>query len=235
MAFPQVTSSTNSLDDAANSTTQTVSLPAVVNPGDLLIAGCATDGSTTHAWPGAGAWNSIFDETQGTVSLSIAWRAADGTEDGGTVDITTGSQRSAGFSYAISGAADPAIDPPEVSSVATGASTSPAPNAVTASWGSDDNLFIVVHGSDRDVTTTGFPTNYTANQENTAGGGANSAGTAAASRELASASDASPGNFTIGNEGWVACSVVVKPEAIIIITNKGTSGGMSLMSGGMRG
>lgn len=236
MAFPQVASSTNSIDDAANSTTQTVNLPAVVNNGDLLIAGCSTDGNETHTWPGSGVWNKIFDLSDGTVSLSIAWRAADGTEDGGTVDIGTGSQRSAGFSYAISGAADPAIDPPEVSTGATGSSVNPAPDAVTASWGSDDNLFIVVHGSDRAVTTTGFPTNYVSNQENNAGGGANSAGICAASDELASASDASPGTFTISStEGWSSCSVVVRPESIVIVTNKGTSGGMSLMSGGMRG
>lgn len=153
------------------------------------------------------------------VSLSIFALKADGSEDGGTVTIVTASNRSASSQvWRISGWGLTIATDIDISTVERhNSGTVKSSQAVTAGWGSDDNLFISVAGTgDDDQAMTGFPTSYDDNQTDTAsGGGGNLSGrVCTSSRNLASDSD-DPGDYTItSSEAWVLYTLVIEPVAV---------------------
>src|SRR5687767_7989130 len=86
-AHPQISAPTESVNDT-NALTQTVTLPATVNAGDLLIVCITVDGTPTLTWPGD--WTALVANTTATaVVMGCRYKIADGTEDGTTIDITT--------------------------------------------------------------------------------------------------------------------------------------------------
>ncbi len=210
---PFVRSRALSTEDAGNVTSHTIQLPATIESGDLLLAFFSIDGNPSTSWPNEGTeWNVIFSQTSGgSVKFQCAWKEADGTEDGTTIEVTSGSsERSSHSVLAVGGAEDPDTTPPDNSTPATGNSTSPNPVAVIIAT-SKDYLFVASTGVDRDRTVTAIPTNYS--HENTqAGGGANSSTCSTVERQLTTGTDEDAGAFTISaSDQWVAFTVRVHP------------------------
>jgi len=203
------TPSRDSSDDPDNLT-----LPTSIAAGDLIVAFHFTDGSFDESWPGS--WVEIKDSAcdSDRCSASIAYLIASGGET--SVNVTKGGgERFTAITIRISAASWHGTTPPEVSTGATGDSANPDPDSVTASWGSDDNLFIAAMAwddSDGGDTVDAYPTNYTSNQ--TVSDDLLSAGRGAiATRELTASND-DPGTFTTSAaEEWWAGTVVVRPAA----------------------
>lgn len=157
MAYPQVASETTSTDDST--TNHTVSLPANISSGDLLIIFFGTNLATTTTFPEG--WTEFFDDaSQTTVSLAIGWRKADG-EEGASVELTTNvTTYSAHYTVRITGAEDPETQPPEVSAASTGYSDETECNALSPTGGAKDYLWLQVESNDDDDDVTGYPTGY---------------------------------------------------------------------------
>lgn len=219
-SFPYVcpTCTATSLE-TSSVTSHDVSLPSGIVSGDLLIVKFTTsggDGSTTITWPPG--WTQFFNvavENGTRVRLAAAYRQADGTE-GATIIVTTSrSGDSAHHAYRISGAENPAVQPPQASAGATGNSNSPDPDSLTPTGGAKDYLWLAISGHDDGNDGYILPaptTNYTNLLANESSGAAGvSAGSAR--RELNAASQ-DPGAFTLDDTNthyWVAATIAVYP------------------------
>lgn len=219
MTFPVVESSTTSTEDSANVTSHTVDYPSGINDGDLLLCFMGFDGSPVINFPAG--WTEIEDNgyATDTVTHAVAWRAADGAETG-TFEVSSNgnSQRSSHCTFRISGAADPAVQPPEMGGKNGGSSNNANPGELVPTGGAKDYLWFAAYARDRDDVNTGWPTNYsTINGENQDGGGANSCGETAAWYQNNAASE-DPGAFTMdgGGDGWGAGTVAVHPVVLSI-------------------
>jgi hypothetical protein len=209
VTFPQVggsaTSSrtTNAIDDV-------VTLPASVASGDLVLVFHYSGGGGTRTFPSP--WVEIKDVAVGVAfNTGIAYLIASGGETSVTV-TKSATQRFSAIAIRITAASWHGTTPPEVSTGATGDSNIPNPDAVTASWGSADNLFVAVTGYDTNIAITGYPTNYGSNQINSPSSGGSGRG-GVATRELAASND-NPGTFTLFEATeWWAGTVVVRPAA----------------------
>ena len=211
-AFPQVVGSQLS-SRASAEIDDSVTLPASVASGDLIIVFHYSDSGLTRTFPSP--WVEIKDAACSgpSCNIGVGYLIASGGETSVTV-TKSGAERFSAIAVRISAASWHGVTPPEISTGASGSSANPGPDAVTASWGSADNLFIAAMAwddSDGGDTVSAYPTNYTGNQITSAN--VSSAGRGAiASRELAAASD-DPGTFTIPSDQWWAGTVVVRPSA----------------------
>lgn len=199
-------------DFATSVTSMAVNMPTAVMAGELLIALVSVRN--------AGTWNTIptgwteLDAQLGGGSvgeLTVFYKIADGTENGTTPTWIASTGTSA--AWLVLRITDwHGTTPPELAKT-SGDATNANPPTVTASWGSDDNLFIAV--ASNAATTGGFtaaPTNYTNLQSNGASSGGAEVSVAFAIRKLAAASD-DPGTFTPNsNRFWAAMTIVVRPE-----------------------
>lgn len=216
MASPAVAATNISSIDTAG-TSHTVSLPASISAGDLLIVifGWTAALPQTITWPAG--WTPITGfktENSTVVGFDAAYRQADGGE-GASISVTTsGSTKTAHNTYRITGHIDPATQAPEAATGATGASNQPGPPSITPTGGSKDYLFLAVGCSDGESTFTVAPTNYTDMiQDNTGltGAGSTNCFTGSARRQL-TASTEDPAGFTIGASlSWVAQTIAVHP------------------------
>ena len=208
MPYPQVEATNTSLEDPATNT-HTVSLPAGIQAGETLLVFFAVDLNMAVGWPGG--WNEILELQDGNITLAIAWRKATGGE-GGTITVTTsGSRESTHASYRISGATDPTVTPPEVSTGVAGTSNVPNPDSLTASGGSKQYLWIAVAMCDGFQNFTGYP--YPDNRRTITNSDDAGCAVAVCSDEVETDTQ-DPGNFTIsGSDHWIAATVAVYPEA----------------------
>lgn len=206
MAFPTVVNTNTSVTTPA-STTHTVSLPASIVAGNLLMIFFATADIPSITTPAN--WNLLRNKQEtlgGTTQQSIFYKVATGSE-GATVSITTGTSfRSAHATYQISDYSGN----PQASTGASGITGNPNPDTLTPSGGSQDYLWIVC-GTCRSQTFSSAPTNYT-NLVTIATSSQVAVGTA---RRSLNASSEDPGNFTItgGDNEWTAVTVAVSPVA----------------------
>jgi hypothetical protein len=216
LAFTVTTALSN---QASGSTTATVALPATAAANDLGIVVHASDaGVTRSAWKsGTADWSEAKDVEFATspnnkATIGIAYRVMTGGETNCVVTQT--SERSSSIAILIAAGTWHGTQAPEFSTGAVGVSDSPDPDSVTASWGSENNLFIAVCAWDNSAAgnaCTAYPTNYTGN--NVQSDDVSSAGRCAiATREVASASG-DPGVFTITSDEWWAGTIVVRPAA----------------------
>jgi len=218
MAFPSVASKNNSYH-ADSVTLHTVNLPAGIQAGDLLLVffGIRSSSAITISFPVG--WTKILNLNGARSHLGIGWREADGNE-GATITVTTDlSGRSSHISYRITGAIDPDIQPPEVSTGSSGTSTAPDPDSLPPTGGAKDYLWIALECNDDGTTiVSAYPADYNDNQEYRDVPGQTYACTlGVATRELnASAED--PGAFTITVvEKWVAATVAVHPTGVAAV------------------
>lgn len=139
--------------------------------------------------------------------MGVAYLIAAGGETSETVTTSLNNQFSA-IACRITGWHG--TTPPEISTGASGGGSTPNPDAVTASWGSDDNLYMVLLAWSNN-TLSSYPTSYADNQtSNTA---ISQAHCALATRNLAASSD-DPGTWTIAWwESYWTGTVVIRPAA----------------------
>ena len=207
MTFPAITNTATS-GSASSSTTHTVNLPATINANDFIVILAATDGAPTTVPPTG--FTEIFD----TNELHVFVKVATGSE-GSTVTFSTSAAESSAHITLVGDTWFEDLAGIEISTSAGATSASPNPDSVTASWGSDDNLFVANFAASRgDRTTTGYPTNYAgSNIDNPNGGGASGAQIACATRDLAASND-DPGAFSMsGTAPNRASTIVIRPAA----------------------
>lgn len=228
MAFPTV-SDRISRTFSSRATSQSVTLPATVNANDLLLIQFTCQYSAGAADPlstptGFTALATAEGAPAPPSRYSVGWFAklADGTEDGTNVSFATvGSasitavaeiRRIAASSWFQSIASGISI-----STVTSAIASSVSPPSVTASWGSDDNLFIVSAGAaDDDVAFNSAPANYSQLTSAVTGAGTNNGcSVGCTERELAAASD-SGGTFGLASTESIRCTrLVIRPAAAV--------------------
>ena len=204
-----------------------VNMPATVDAGDLLIVLFTNDGNSPVT-PPAG-WNLLASDPRGNaVRLSVYYRIAAGTEGGTQVNFRTSSnEQAAAQVYRITDWHG--TTPPEISTAATGSSTTPNPSPLDpAGWDVANTLWIAVAGQDRgdQSGTTAYPTSYTDGISTQSSDPATMGvcRTHSARRVLVAASE-DPGAFTIpASEEWVAFTIAIRP-VLHNLTISSTEGG----------
>ncbi len=212
--YPSVRSKTHS-SETSNTDEHDVYLPNNIEAGDTLLVVFVCDDNEQISWEDDD-WTVIYEEDRGNSgpTMSIAWKKADGDEDGTTIEIETGSdEESVHMSYAIQNAADPTVLPPEASLEASGTNSNPNPASLSPSGGSNTYLWFAFYGCDDDDMASGYPSTYMDNRETyESSSGSGTCAVGAASREYTSSSD-NPGSFTISSEQWEAATVAIYPGA----------------------
>ena len=195
--------------ETTDPTSHTVTMPAGVVSGDLIIVGFATDGNPSVTWPEG--WTSFFNKSEGAQArLEVGWRKADGTEGASITVETDAGQDSAHSSYRISGAKDPTVDPPEASVGASAVNPTPDPANLAPSTGLLPYMWLVFQGSAGTKTTAAYPASYI-NGQTVTGNDSDGCGIGSAERALEASSE-NPGTFTLsGAENWAAATVAIIP------------------------
>ena len=141
MAYPQV-AATNTSAEASATSTHTVSLPASISSGDLLLILLAIDAARTTTFPAG--YTELYDEVdaQTKITLAVAYRVADGGE-GATIEVTSSDTgMSAHATYRITG--HDSGNPPEISTGASSEDTSPDPDSLTPNGGALEYLWFAL-------------------------------------------------------------------------------------------
>ena len=214
---PSVASTDTSATTTAG-TSHTVNLPLGVQAGDLLIV-CLDKGSTAATVNALAGWTELLDENSAN-GLYIAYRWADGTE-GATITLTTSaSTRSAENVYRIINAVNPATQPPEIGTTASGTSVSPDPPAVTPTGGAKDYLAIAMLGdagefADTAAWLTAAPSGYSGPLRKTCGTvGTNLGGIIGSAYKKFNAASEDPGVFTQTSAAWRTQTIIVHPAPV---------------------
>jgi hypothetical protein len=129
-----------------DSTTQTISMPASVASGDLLIAIVVCDGNPTFTWPAGWTALSSGASNSSECRVEARYRVADGSE-GASIAITTSASEMLAYNVVrITGYQGT----PEATAGNTGASTAnPAPASLNPSgWGTEATLWLAVAAYD---------------------------------------------------------------------------------------
>lgn len=215
MAFPTVVSR-NESSTATAGTSHVVNLPAGLVSGNLILV-LTNIGSTAATFNTLTGWNEIVDEGSAN-GITMWYRVADGSE-GATVTFTSSaSTRDASVSYQINGALSPATQAPQLSTVATGTSTTPNATTCTPTGGAKDYLWITMFGmageqADDDTLVTGTPTNFVNTLQKTCGVAGTNLGGMIASAEFASnaASMDAAAWTSVDNAAWRAYTIAIHP------------------------
>ena len=209
--FPQVESVTET-SFAAEPTSHLVQMPAIVDPGDLLVILVSLHQEPPSATPGG--WSQLFLLALGADEFAAYAKDAVGDEDGTTVDVTTTIGASgAAQVYRITNWEGTLVNGVEVGTAVGAQGTTPDPPSLTASWGAENNLWLAVAGAaDDDQAATAYPTNYTNGIDTLSGGGANSSGQVYSARRENAIATENPAVFTLATtEAWVANTIVIRP------------------------
>ena len=200
-----------------NSTSHAVSMPAVVNAGDLLVVFLACDGTpnvaTPAGWTFFFGWNSWGGPT---MKFSMYAKRSNGTEGGTTVDfVTSTAGRAAAQVYRISGWRDSGTVANDVEVNVTGSTdANPDPPALDPThWGVENTLWIAAYGAEGANNATAFPANYIGGTFTESDSSATAVSLASAHRTAAiGAEDATPFT-TSASSFWIACIVAVRLAA----------------------
>lgn len=215
MAFPavQTTATTNGTTIAA----LIVNLPTGIVAGETLIVLIRSNVAGAITWPTG--WTELFDGSpDGSADQTAsAWRKADGTE-GATITLTGSNAKFAALAYRINAAADPTVTPPEFSTAATGASTTPDPTSLSPAGGAKDYLWLWLGTWEGEQTSppANTPTNYTNSigaSSGTDGAVFTNCRAAGAQRQLNAASEDPPSWIISASDDWTAYTLAVHPAA----------------------
>jgi hypothetical protein len=203
-----------------------VNLPASIAAGDLLIMFCrAALAAGTINGPTTQAWQTLYaSASPDAADDNSAWfyRWADGSEGASTSVDLAATSKGGVIVWRITGAENPATQPPELPTPNTGttsANTANGPNVVPTG-GSKDYLFLTAAGQDGEVGAyTAVPTNYANLAAITSGTGglpATNVQMGGGSRQLTAASE-DPGVFThaAAAAGWTGFTVAVHPVTVV--------------------
>lgn len=217
MAFP-VVETTATTNGTSTSSSPIVNLPSGIVSGNLLFILFRTSiGTAGIGWPSG--YTELVESSADASddAQAVAYRKADGTE-GATITLSTSSARFAAIAYRISGAADPATQPPQVSVETSATNTTPDPSVLSPTGGAKDYLWFWLGGWEGEQTSppAGSPTNYSnplGADSGTIGSLASNCRVASAQRNL-NASSENPGIWTISASGsWIAWIAAVHPVA----------------------
>lgn len=214
MAFPVIEASQTSFSD--NVTSHSVSLPAGIVAGELLMIFFCCDGNPTITNPGG--WTQLINApaASNNARLYVGYRKATGSEGGSVTVTTSAAEDSNHISIRVSGAADPTVTAPQASTGATGSDANPNPDSLTASGGTQDYRWLAIEGHDRSRTTDAIPSGYSSVQA-VASGGAQGSGVAVATRTSTSATE-DPGTFTISTgDEWRAHTIAIHPAPPVFV------------------
>jgi len=212
---PAVQSITSTTVSTA-STTHNVSMPATVEPGDLLLALFTNDGGATITTPGD--WTAVGSTADSTnLRASVFAKYADGTEDGGTVNFqTSASETATAQVYRILaadwyGSTTTGVD---VTGASAGTTTTPDPASLDpGSWDIEPTLWLAYAGGSTYSSVTSYPSTYT-NGTHTVTTATDDTGASTSSARLTtSAASENPGSFTMASSSsGVAYTVGVRPS-----------------------
>jgi len=233
MAYPVLVNvDTVSAIDATAALTRTINMPSNLSAGDLIVieynAQDTGGGTNVNMSTNLGTFTRALNGSVPTTTnkYAVFWKWSDGTESGQTVTVSHSSgatinksifsaRRITGSHYSKT---------PVFGTPTTGVGVYDPPS-VTASWGSDENLFIASISQARGGANaiSAYPTNYTAG---TGLINATHGIIGVATRNLASATD-DPSAFTISAAagGFANFTMVVgsAPAATISDINGGSS------------
>lgn len=217
MTFPTIAASNSSVQ-ATNSTSHTMSLPASISAGDLLLACVIADARPGNELGGtlAADWTFLLGDSPGSdlVRIYVYYRRATGSE-GSTVAFTTStSQCTAHRAYRITGIHE-STNPVAGSNAAETTTLNPLALNPSA-WDVEDTLWILFIGNDDGTTTvTTFPTNYINTGQLAGGDATDGVNIAWGTRENAIASE-DPSTITFSASESTVCSLVaIRPTAVL--------------------
>lgn len=195
----------------------TVNLPASIASGDTLILKARSCAGATFTTPAG--WSVLLANNSSDASddnTAMYYRKADGTE-GSTLSLTLSTtNRGAAIVWRITGAADPTITPPEITtSLYTTGNTNPV--SITPTGGSKDYLWITTLANDGTggASSGGQPSGYSnfIDQQDGGGGGAATKDRVQGASKTSTASSEDPGVWTNSapNSGGISTTIAVYP------------------------
>lgn len=206
-AFPTLESSASGIEDTAV-TSHTVTMPAGVTVGDVLLVFFRTANTVAHTHSAPVGWNLVGVEQYTEGRLSVYTKVADGTEGASITMTTSATRRSAWVTHRISGAHG------DVSGTFVGSALSSDPPDHTPAWGSAKNLwFAVASGNASDWAFTVQPTDFINLIEigSTASALATRCRIASSNQNL-EAVNLNPGVYTsTGGSAFVSATIAVRP------------------------
>jgi len=193
MTFP--TPRTPEFSSSSSTVNRVVTLPAGIQAGDMMIAIISGSSGMGSITPPAGWVLLSGGWGNGTSGDGIYWKIAVGGETSATFVTASSTGTTIHCGLAFSGAKGI----PEYTfadhGIPSGGSTMDCPS-ITASWGSDDNLFCAInYWNDASDSPTSYPASYSLMQATVAPGGA---GYRTSARQLAAASDNPAAQTTSG-------------------------------------
>lgn len=201
----------------ASATTYTVTLPAGIAAGHLLLGFLTENTGTVNPTLPAG-WTQLWSTLAGASCVGTGfYRIADGNE-GASIDIDNASgvaHKAQSVILRITGAYNGA---PEVgTAVPESGATNTDPPSLTPSWGDIDTLFIASTQRRSDaVTVSSYPTNYADNQsDNRSDGTSTGCATGIATRNLAGQAQ-NPGVFQHSGSTVTAISQTIAVRRAIV-------------------
>ena len=204
--FPTETKSTSNVN--ASGTTGTITIPAGVGYGELILALIGVAGNPTFTPPTG--WTTLFGGSQGAnETLVVLYKIATGAE-GTSASFTLGTASTSSCQcYLITNYSGV----PVVGVGAAGsATTNPAPSSLTSGFGVVDTLWIPVACDS--VTMSAVPSGYTTN-------GVTGTTPYLSSAYLQSqAASVSPGTFTAASGNWVANTIGIQTALPIILVDQ---------------
>lgn len=190
-------------NNAVNSMSHTITLPAGVASGDLLLVLFASDNIPTITFPAGWTLLSSKDVTASTARVVIYYRIADGTEGISIVVATSLNEMTAYSAYRITGYSGI----PVIGTWATANTNTPDPPSLTAPWGNANNLWIAITGYDvGTLTVGGYP--LLSDNRNDRSNNAEGVGLGICNQQIAAAS-VDPGVFNLSAPTDTATATIV--------------------------
>lgn len=189
-------------EETTSQTSHTVSIPSLVNDGDLMVViFSAQISSATISWPGG--WTELDETSNGSSNVAVAYKVASG--EGSTITVTTSvGTPSEHIAFAYSNA----YGVPEIATPATGSSTTPNPPSLSPSWGEKSCVFIAYSSNDNGsaTNTSSYPAGYS-----NAGNIGEGVHTVTAANIAVRAATEDPGTFTMnGTTPWIAGTIAIR-------------------------
>lgn len=209
MAFPTFVAAPTTSTGVG--TSAAVTTPAT-NDGELLIILIATDGDNTFDWTGSNATEIVEGADAKDIATSAAYRYDVTGQSAGSETVTLGSnERWAALCYRVTaGTHNGDTDPPEASTVATGAGTAAQANTCTPTGGAKDYLWLTWHGLDNDSGAGATPPSGYGNFQYHDSAAPGACSISAADRTNNAASE-SAGTWTNSSDQWAAATLAIHP------------------------
>lgn len=189
-----------------NTTNHVVLLPLNIVAGDLVIIAMTLAAGTTFTMPAG--WTTLENNIGASIGTGLIYRECDGSEGASITVTSVGSVQIQSVALKIKGHASGVA--PEKGTLVAATTANPNPPAVTPSWGSMDNLFIVINNRANQTLPTVWPTNYTRMNLTLHNIGI-SRGLQVTARNVVASTD-DPGTFTFGaSASCQTQTIVIKP------------------------